>query len=283
MIRLHRNILFLALSCGLLAGCAFDFSSNRPADSGGVRAMIAVDGTRIDVDDPIENGRALLLTGQYGLAVAQLSRIVNDEPQNLRALSLLAEAYGRLHRFDLADRYHAEALALDPNSVVTLNNWGYSYLVRGEKARAIGLLERAAAIKSDQPVVAANLQLAIGPIADAGPVNASLPVAADIGDVLISDHVTMVRRSGKLVRLAPGVQLLVTEATEPVSPTAPHARAADPTVAVPYIAARIEERVPDSRTLLFRALFRLMEAPAFEALPDPDLFASTAGVNVTAP
>jgi len=283
MVCLRRNILLLTLGCGLLAGCAFDFSSSRQAESGGIRGMIAMDGTRIGVDDPIENGRALLLTGQYGLAVTQLSHVVNDQPQSVRALNLLAEAYGRLHRFDLADRYHAEALALDPSSVVTLNNWGYSYLVRGDKARAVGLLERAAAIKGDQPVVAANLQLAIGPIADTKAVHASLPVAADIGDVLISDHVTMVRRNGKLVRLAPGVQLLVTEATEPVMPAAPHARAADATVAVPYIAARTEERVPDSRTLLFRALFKLMEAPAFEALPDPDLFASTAGVNVTAP
>lgn len=293
MMHLCRNILLLALSCGLLAGCAL-FSSNAHKDSvsqtgsGGVRPMIDVDGARMAVDDPIENGRAMLLTGQYGLAVEALARIVRDEPQNLRALNLLAETYGHLHRFDLADRYHAAALALDPNSVVTLNNWGYSYLVRGDKARAIGLLERASAIKGDQPVVAANLQLAIGPVADASTADASTLVqktsaTIDVGDVFVSDHVTIVRRSGRLVRLAPGVQLLITEETDPAAPAPPRVPVADVPVEVPYIAARTDEDGLDSRARVFRALFRLIEKPVFGALFDADPFASTLAVNFTAP
>ena len=44
---------------------------------------------------------------QYGVAVETLGRLVQQEPGNPRAMTLLAVAYDRLHRSDLADRYYA--------------------------------------------------------------------------------------------------------------------------------------------------------------------------------
>jgi tetratricopeptide (TPR) repeat protein len=221
----------LLLLAAAIAGCA--------GPRGDIRPMIAMDGERMDVDDPVANGRALLLTGQYGLAVDALTRVLHDEPRNVRALNLIAEAYDRLHRYDLADRYHAEALEADPESVAALNNWGFSYLVRGDKTRAIGLLQRAAAIEGDQPVVVANLRLATGGAADASREVAPAPAASDQSEIRISEHVMLVRRTGKLTRLAPGVQLLVT--TTPAVPELPIPVPPAPEVKVS------EAQIPDLR------------------------------------
>jgi tetratricopeptide (TPR) repeat protein len=264
---IRRYLVLVTLAAGLLAGCA--------GNSGGVRPMIAMDGTRMDLQDPVENGRALLVTGQYGLAIEALSRVVHDEPGNVRALNLIAEAYALLHRYDLADRYHAQALEIDPNSVAALNNLGFSHLVRGDRTRAADLLERAAAIDGDQPVVAANLRLA----ADASAARkepASSEASLDaMGDVAISDHVVMVRRTGKLVRLAPGVQLLITEASpiiekQPVSTGVlpPVSRAAAP---LPYIAIQ-QEAASDPRTRVLAALQRLLDPSPFGFFPEVDDF-----------
>ena len=48
----------------LLAGCA--------GTASGVRPVIAMDGDSMNVQDPVENARALLVTGQYGLAIVAL-------------------------------------------------------------------------------------------------------------------------------------------------------------------------------------------------------------------
>src|SRR5688572_3214428 len=121
----------------LLGGCAVGSGDARPI----MAPAMSMDGQKFDLQDPVENGRALVLTGQFGLAVDVLSRAAQTDPHNARALTLLAVAYGQLKRFDLADRYHAQALEADPDSVAALNNWGYSYLVRGDKIRAADLLE----------------------------------------------------------------------------------------------------------------------------------------------
>lgn len=263
----HARKCLLLILAGLLAGCAGGFDGARP--------VIAMDGTRIEVQDPVENGRALLLTGQYGLAIEALSAVLHDEPQNVRALNLIAEAYARLHRFDLADRYHAEALEIDPNSVAALNNWGFSELVRGDRTRATALLQRAAAIDAGQPVVAANLRLATGDV----PAAAAQPGVANIaasGEVAISNHVVVLRRTGKLVRLAPGVQLLITsgapaEATQPAVSSAAPRPITGLHVPLPYLpsAAPVASGA-DPRARVLAALQRLLDPSPFAFFPEVD-------------
>jgi tetratricopeptide (TPR) repeat protein len=243
MTMVFRKLLGLALLAAALAvsGCA--------AMSGGVRPAMTIDGQRVDFDDPLERGRGLAATGQYGLAVDTLSEVVHDDPRNVRALNLLAVTYAQLKRYDLADRYHQQALEVDPNSVAALNNLGYSHLMRGNAAQAIGLLERAAAVGKGEPVVAANLALATGrtgapamePKAEAVP-----PVIEQ--SVRISDHVTLVRRTGQLRRIAPSVQLLVTVAP----PAAPEPEPA-------LVLSSAAGSGPDPRFQLFRQLFSMLE------------------------
>src|SRR5688572_1073676 len=202
----------------LLGGCAAGAGEGRP--------VLAMDGQHLDASDPVERGRAFVLTGQYGLAIEGLSEAVTRDPGNARALSLLAVSYAQLKRFDLADRYHAQALEVDPSSVVALNNWGYSYLVRGDGGRATDLLARAAAANDGRPIVAANLALARGNNAEASSSNEIASGSDPMRSVQISSHVILVRPAARLRRMAPGVQMLLTttpldEAQEPASVAAP--------------------------------------------------------------
>lgn len=243
MTAIFRQLLGFALLAAALAvsGCA--------GISGAVRPAMTIDGQEVDFNDPVERGRGLVATGQYGLAIDTLSELVHDDPRNVRALNLLAVTYAQLKRYDLADRYHQQALGVDPNSVAALNNLGYSHLMRGNAAQAIGLLERAATVGKGDPVVAANLALATGrpdalamePDAEAAP-----PVVEE--SIRISDHVTLVRRTGQLRRVAPSVQLLIT-----VAPSA---------MPEPKPATVLSSAVgsgPDPRFKLFRQLFSMLE------------------------
>jgi tetratricopeptide (TPR) repeat protein len=248
----------------LLGGCAAGAGEGRP--------VLGLDGQHLDASDPVERGRALILTRQYGLAIDGLNDVVTRDPGNARALTLLAVAYGQLKRFDLADRYHARALEVDPNSPVVLNNWGYSYLVRGDDRRAANLLERAMATSDGRPIVAANLALARGGDA-AKPSRDEVATAADpMRSIRVSSHVTLVRPAPRLRRMAPGVQMLLTIDTAP-----PHApllvsQAPSPPLRPGNDTASVVTE--DPRFRLFRALFALIEeGPPASAAVVPDQLA----------
>ena len=51
----RRCLFLLLLTAGALAGCA--------GNPNGVRPVIGIDGTVMNVQDPVENGRALVMTG----------------------------------------------------------------------------------------------------------------------------------------------------------------------------------------------------------------------------
>jgi tetratricopeptide (TPR) repeat protein len=228
----------------LLGGCAAGAGEGRP--------VLAMDGQHLDASDPVERGRALVLTGQYGLAIEGLSEAVARDPGNARALSLLAISYAQVKRFDLADRYHAQALEIDPSSVVVLNNWGYSYLVRGDDSRATDLLARAAAANDGRSIVTANLALARGNSAETSPSSEVASGSDPRRSAQISSHVILIRSAARLRRMAPGVQMLVTTtpaaAEAPVSPRV--GKAGDIKTAV----------TTDWR--VFQALFALLDSDA---------------------
>lgn len=258
----------------LLGGCAV---------GGGARPVLGLDGQAIDLSDPVERGRAQILTGQYGLAVDGLTQVVTRDPGNARAATLLAVAYGQLKRFDLADRYHALALELDPDSVAALNNWGYSYLVRGDKVRAEDLLERAIAASDGRPIVAANLALARGNDPAARPSVAQTAVAVDpMPSLRLSEHVTLVRPAGRLMRVAPGVQMLLTTGPAPAAvPASPAPTASPPPL--PTVADTASAAPTDSRFALFRALFAMMEGEAPPAGSESTVPGELAGASSTLP
>ena len=254
----------------LLGGCAAGAGEGRP--------VLGLDGQHLDASDPVERGRALILTRQYGLAIDGLNDVVTRDPGNARALTLLAVAYGQLKRFDLADRYHARALEVDPNSPVVLNNWGYSYLVRGDDRRATNLLERAMATNDGRPIVAANLALARGGDA-AKPSRDEVATADDpMRSIRVSSHVTLVRPAPRLRRLAPGVQMLLTIDTAPTHAPLLVSQAPSPPLRPGNDTASVVTE--DPRFRLFQALFALIEEgpPASAAVVSDQLAEASFGV-----
>lgn len=107
--------------------------------------------------DSYERGKQNLLAGNYGLAAGQLRAALRNSPLSLDILNALALTYERLGRHDVSQRYFAQALAIEPRSVQTLNNIARSLLDNGSAAVAVSYLKRAQTLDPSNPVVRANL------------------------------------------------------------------------------------------------------------------------------
>jgi tetratricopeptide (TPR) repeat protein len=102
-------------------------------------------------------GVAHLAGGRLGLASDALQAALARAPRSLDTLNALAATYDLMGRFDLADRYYARALEIDPASVATLNNYGRSHIAREKPEIAAIYLHQAARTESVHPVVVDNL------------------------------------------------------------------------------------------------------------------------------
>jgi Flp pilus assembly protein TadD len=173
------------LACGLwLAGCTTDSSfsdllsaktspADAPAASSGLQA------NALASDEPAEKpvlgaepgqlgsqpyddlniGKRYYRVGNYGMAERYFRRAVELHPRDAEAWLGLAASYDRLRRFDLADRAYAEAIKLVGPTVEILNNQGYSYMLRGDYARARTKLGEARRLDPNNRFVLNNLQL----------------------------------------------------------------------------------------------------------------------------
>ncbi len=97
--------------------------------------------------------------GDYGLAERYFREAAEKTPQDASSWIGLAASYDRLRRFDLADRAYREAIKLSGETAQILNNQGYSYLLRGNLAKAKAKLLRARALEPDNPAVLNNMKL----------------------------------------------------------------------------------------------------------------------------
>jgi hypothetical protein len=110
--------------------------------------------------DAYASGKENFSAGRLGLALADFQRALQEQGPSVDRLNALAATYDRLSRFDLADRAYRQALALDPDSPQTLNNIGYSYMLRGRPDLASAYLAKAQSVAKGDPVIGANLALA---------------------------------------------------------------------------------------------------------------------------
>jgi Flp pilus assembly protein TadD len=108
-------------------------------------------------DEDARLGWNHLVAGNYGLAERYYRRAVEATHQNGSAWIGLAAAYDRIGRFDLADRAYRHAVRLEGENYVTLNNRGYSYLLRGDARRARRLFDRAWQLAPGDPTIANNI------------------------------------------------------------------------------------------------------------------------------
>jgi Flp pilus assembly protein TadD len=148
---------YLALAmCIALGGCSsFDWA--------GIRSFVTV-GDEKAVSGPelaLTQGRDHFAVGNYGIAIDSFNAAIGLDPQSIRALNGLAASYDKLDRFDLAQRYYATALAINPNSAITLNNAGYSQLLQGNIEKALQMFEVAAKLDPANARIEANTELAV--------------------------------------------------------------------------------------------------------------------------
>lgn len=105
-------------------------------------------------------GISALRLGEAVEAEAMLTRAVAITPGRMPILGALAILSDRKRDFAAANRYYALALAEAPDDAQLLSNHGWSLMLQGRWAEAIGPLERAVAISPRFAKAAANLELA---------------------------------------------------------------------------------------------------------------------------
>jgi len=112
-----------------------------------------------DPNDDVQLGKKYFRSNNFGLAEKSFQTAVEKHPSDAEAWVGLAASYDRLRRFDLADRAYGQAERIIGPTVELLNDEGFSYMLRGDYARAHKLLDEAKAKDPSNPYVQANLQL----------------------------------------------------------------------------------------------------------------------------
>jgi tetratricopeptide (TPR) repeat protein len=112
-----------------------------------------------DPQDEVSLGKKHYRAGQFGISEKHFRRAVEHNPKDAEAWVGLAASYDRLKRFDLADRAYAQAVQILGDTPEILNNKGYSYILRGDYARARRTLLAAQSKDPNNPYIRNNLDL----------------------------------------------------------------------------------------------------------------------------
>lgn len=97
----------------------------------------AAPGSAPSDDAHYQLGKSQLAAGQLGPAIDTFEGALARNPNSVPILNGLAIAFAKAGRSDLAEHYFSRALALDPQSSVTLNNVAYFHSSRDVPANAI--------------------------------------------------------------------------------------------------------------------------------------------------
>jgi tetratricopeptide repeat protein len=112
-----------------------------------------------DPHDDLQLAKRYFRSNNFGMAESSFRAAVQKHPNDAEAWVGLAASYDRLHRFDLADRAYAQAIRIIGPTTEILNDEGFSYMLRGDYARAHKKLQEAQAKDPGNPYVQANLRL----------------------------------------------------------------------------------------------------------------------------
>ncbi len=112
-----------------------------------------------DGKDDVARGREQFRAGNYAEAESAFDRAAKMNPRDSEAWLGLAACYDRMRRFELADRAYVQAMSIKGPTSEILNNQGYSYLLRGDLARARNTLTAAKNKDPGNKYVQNNLQL----------------------------------------------------------------------------------------------------------------------------
>jgi Flp pilus assembly protein TadD len=103
--------------------------------------------------------KAQFVSGNYGHAARYYERAVELDSSNGEAWLGLAASYDRVRRFDLADRAYREAGRVIGHRAEYYNNVGYSYLLRGDAAKAHSAFLQARELDPTSVTVNNNLEM----------------------------------------------------------------------------------------------------------------------------
>jgi Flp pilus assembly protein TadD len=140
-------------------------SASAPADPavtgslpvGAAAAGAAAPGTGPDAE--LERGKTEFAAGRYPAAERHFRSATERHPENVEAWLGLAAVCDQQRRFADADRAYDRATELLGPTPEILNNRGYSYLLRGDYARARQTLLEARAKDPHSPYIKNNLDL----------------------------------------------------------------------------------------------------------------------------
>lgn len=107
-----------------------------------------------------ELGKEQFMDSNYGLAEEIFRKAVEARADDAEAWMGLAASYDELGRFDFADRAYDTLFKVAGRKPQIVSNYGYSYLLRGDKKMALKLFKEAAAAMPDNPRIQANIKLA---------------------------------------------------------------------------------------------------------------------------
>jgi Flp pilus assembly protein TadD len=110
-------------------------------------------------DEVLGIAKQQFAAGNYGHAARYYERVVEIMPNNGEGWLGLAASYDRVRRFDLADRAYREAAQYVGTRPEYYNNIGYSYLLRGDIAKARGSFLRAYELDPTNMTINNNLEL----------------------------------------------------------------------------------------------------------------------------
>jgi len=170
--------LFTLLACGgllvALMGCNAITCTIGPCETAAAIPIVA-DGPSttatveepLDVkyyrsDEPLRLGIEHFNRGNFGIAERYFRDATEKAPKDPTAWIGLAASYDRIARFDLADRAYVYAIRLVGETTEILNNQGYSYMLRGDLAKARAKFLKAYEREPNNPTIINNLQLLNG-------------------------------------------------------------------------------------------------------------------------
>jgi Flp pilus assembly protein TadD len=113
-------------------------------------------------DQVLPVAKAQFAAGNFGHAARYYERAVELAANNGEAWLGLAASYDRVRRFDLADRAYREAGRYAGDQPEYYNNVGYSYLLRGDLAKARSNFLKAYELDPSSVTVNNNLELLRG-------------------------------------------------------------------------------------------------------------------------
>jgi Flp pilus assembly protein TadD len=176
--RVNAALAVAALCLLALGGCStpgplFGSSSSGPAAASDTTGSVApspaatadkpgatpAKSAHVDPPDDLQLGKRYFAGKNYDLAAQSFRAATEKRPADAAGWIGLATSYDRLHRFELADEAYRKAVGIAGETAEILNDQGYSYMLRGDYARAKAKLEAAETKDPANPYVQDNMRV----------------------------------------------------------------------------------------------------------------------------